>query len=131
MTAMEEILTDDSARATQFMLWAGRLKRAAINIQKAYSLACGITAAEAPKERSSGSIKRRPPRQRRAPIPRDSPTTVVAVTLAPRLSLAPSCRPTKTAAPAAKMFSTDTMISSRGRVTPTAARARSEWSMPM
>lgn len=35
MTAMEEIFTEDSARAAQFMLWAGRLARAATNIQKA------------------------------------------------------------------------------------------------
>jgi len=35
ITAIEEILTEDSARAAQFMLWAGRLARAATNIQKA------------------------------------------------------------------------------------------------
>lgn len=35
MTAIEEILTEDSALAAQFMLWAGRLARAATNIQKA------------------------------------------------------------------------------------------------
>ena len=35
MTATEEIFTEDSARAAQFMLWAGRLARAAMNIQKA------------------------------------------------------------------------------------------------
>ena len=35
MTATEEIFTEDSARAAQFMLWAGRLARAATNIQKA------------------------------------------------------------------------------------------------
>ena len=29
ITATEEILTEDSARAAQFKLWAGRLKRAA------------------------------------------------------------------------------------------------------
>lgn len=35
MTAMEEILTEDSALAAQFKLWAGRLASAAINIQNA------------------------------------------------------------------------------------------------
>ena len=35
MTAMEEIFTEDSALAAQFKLWAGRLARAATNIQKA------------------------------------------------------------------------------------------------
>ena len=35
ITAMEEIFTEDSARAAQFMLWAGRFARAAMNIQKA------------------------------------------------------------------------------------------------
>ena len=35
MTAMEEIFTEDSALAAQFMLCAGKLARAAINIQKA------------------------------------------------------------------------------------------------
>ena len=34
-TATEEIFTEDSARAAQFMLCAGRLARAATNIQKA------------------------------------------------------------------------------------------------
>ena len=35
ITAMEDIFTEDSALAAQFTLWAGRLARAAINIQKA------------------------------------------------------------------------------------------------
>ena len=35
MTAMEEIFTEDSALAEQFMLCAGRLNNAAINIQNA------------------------------------------------------------------------------------------------
>ena len=35
ITAMEEIFTEDSARAAQFMLCAGRLASAAMNIQKA------------------------------------------------------------------------------------------------
>ena len=35
MTAIEEIRTEDSALAAQFMLWEGRLARAATNIQKA------------------------------------------------------------------------------------------------
>ena len=35
ITATEEIFTEDSARAAQFMLWAGRFARAAMNIQKA------------------------------------------------------------------------------------------------
>ena len=35
MTATEEIRTEDSARAAQFMLWAGRFARAAMNIQNA------------------------------------------------------------------------------------------------
>ena len=52
MTATEEIFTEDSARAAQFMLWAGRLKSAAINIQKAYSFAWGSTAFDAPNARS-------------------------------------------------------------------------------
>lgn len=34
-TAMEVIFTEDSARAAQFMLWAGRFAKAATNIQKA------------------------------------------------------------------------------------------------
>ncbi len=43
----------------------------------------------------------------------------------------PIWRPARTAAPAAKMFSMDTMISSSGTVTPTAVRAMSECSMPI
>ena len=35
MTATEDIRTEDSALAAQFILWAGRLARAATNIQKA------------------------------------------------------------------------------------------------
>ena len=35
INATEEIFTEDSARAAQFMLWAGRFARAAMNIQKA------------------------------------------------------------------------------------------------
>ena len=35
MTATEETRTEDSVRAAQFMLWAGRLASAAMNIQKA------------------------------------------------------------------------------------------------
>ena len=35
ITAIEEIFTEDSARAAQFMLCAGRLASAAMNIQKA------------------------------------------------------------------------------------------------
>ena len=35
ITAMEEIFTEDSALAAQFMLWAGRFASAAMNIQKA------------------------------------------------------------------------------------------------
>lgn len=56
---------------------------------------------------------------------------VVTVRLAPSLSLAPSWRPARTAAPAAKIFSMDTIISSSGTVTPTAVRAMSESSIPI
>ena len=35
INAAEEIFTEDSARAAQFMLLAGRFARAAMNIQKA------------------------------------------------------------------------------------------------
>ena len=69
--------------------------------------------------------------QRPTPISIDSPTMVVTVRLALSLSFAPSCRPANTAAPAAKMFSTETIISSRGKVTPTAARAMSLSSIPI
>ena len=56
---------------------------------------------------------------------------VVTVRLAPTSSWAPSWRPASTDAPAAKMFSMETMISSSGSVTPTAASATSLLSMPM
>ncbi len=65
------------------------------------------------------------------PIVIESPTIVVTVCLAPFLSPAPSWRPASTAAPAAKMFSIDTIIRRSGRVTPTAASAASLPSIPM
>ena len=78
----------------------------------------------------SGSY-RPPPTQSTMPMPTDSPMTVVTVRLAPAVSLLPSCRPASTAAPAAKIFSMDTMMSSRGTVTPTAVRAMSSFSIPI
>ena len=131
MTAMEEIFTEDSARAAQFMLWAGRLNRAAMNIQKAYSFAWGSTDSDAPKARISGSIRMMPRAHSTPPTSREKPTMVVTVRLALSLSPAPSWRPASTPAPAAKIFSTDTMMSSSGSVTPTAASALSSWSIPM
>ena len=72
-----------------------------------------------------------PPTHSAMPMITEMPMTVVTVRLAPPVSLAPSWRPASTAAPAAKMFSMDTMISSSGTVTPTAVSAMSEFSMPM
>ena len=131
MTAIEEIFTEDSARAAQFMLWAGRLNSAAMNIQKAYSLAWGSTASEAPNARSSGSMNKMPTAHSAAPTNSEKITMVETVWLALSFSPAPSWRPASTDAPAAKMFSTDTMISSSGSVTPTAASAMSLFSIPM
>ena len=56
---------------------------------------------------------------------------VEMVVLAFSFSPAPSCRPASTAAPAANMFSTDTIMSSSGSVTPTAASAVSLPSIPI
>lgn len=72
-----------------------------------------------------------PPTHSPMPMSTDSPITVVTVRLAPSSSFAPSCRPASTAAPAAEMFSMDTMISKSGSVTPTAVRAISLCSIPM
>ena len=71
-------------------------------------------------------MKNIPPTHSSAPIKTESPITVVTVVFAPFLSAAPNCRPASTAAPAAKIFSTDTMINNSGSVTPTAASAISE-----
>lgn len=61
----------------------------------------------------------------------ENPTIVVTVRLAASLSLAPSCLPARTPAPAAKIFSIETIMRSSGRVTPTAARAVSLPSIPI
>ena len=94
-------------------------------------MARGRDASDAPKARISGSINTMPPTHSAMPMRMERPMTVVTVRLAAFGSLAPSWRPASTAAPAAKMFSTDTMIRSRGTVTPTAVRAISEFSIPM
>ena len=53
MTAIEDIFTEDSALAAQFMLCAGKLASAATNIQKAYSFACGTDTGRWPLARSA------------------------------------------------------------------------------
>ena len=94
-------------------------------------MARGREASEAPNTRISGSINAMPPTHSTTPMTMDRPMMVVTVRLAPSSSLAPSYRPASTAAPAAKMFSMDTMMSRRGTVTPTAVRAMSSFSIPM
>ena len=61
----------------------------------------------------------------------ERPTMVVTVRLLPSSSRLPNWRPARTAAPAANMFSIDTIISSSGTVTPTAASAISSFSIPI
>lgn len=94
-------------------------------------MARGREASEAPNTRISGSINAMPPTHSTTPMTTESPMMVVTVRLAPSSSLAPTCRPARTAAPAAKMFSMDTMMRSSGTVTPTAVKAISESSIPM